>query len=989
MLDFSRGSEWRKWDLHVHIPGTKLADAYETKHGEVDWERFCNIIHESDVDAIGITDYFSLDGYFIFVEKYKSLFPTDHKVFFPNLELRLNETVNKANEVIDFHIIFRPDITRDTASRFLDHLETQLSDSSGRKIVCKELNTTANFERATVSRNNIEKALNEVFGERMHWLDKAILIVPANNDGIRADGGSRRKMNIADEIDKFSNAIFGNPSNVSYFLTNDRYEDKDHKSMMKPVFSGSDSHNFVDLKNWLGKQVLIDNIKYTTWVKADLTFEGLQQTLLQPEDRVYIGIIPPSLETKNRNKQNYISSVSVKRVDSPINQNEHWFDFTLPLNNGLISIVGNKGSGKSALSDIISLFANCKSMERASFLNNDRFKKENKKYANDYVGQITWEDGKKDNPISLNSNPILSAIENAQYLPQRNIEEVCNDLGNGFRNEINKVIFSYVDITERGTASNLKQLIEQKTIALEEIIGQKTINIREVNSSIIALEDKLTTSYKEFIDSCLAKYQEKLDRHETSKPLEVKKLEQNNPEYVEKLSNIDTRIIELENRMTEKEADLFTVNIALDELHVALTRIENVQVTVKKISEELHELSEKYHLPDLIIKADFESLMYTVKSCIDKYIKTKGELVEELGTSEEDDTNTSLSTQLKSAKKIKEVIISSANDQEKIYQKYVEDLYAWEEQKKAIIGSNTLPDTLEYYKHERNYIDSKLQVEYNEKFQKRNSIIKEIFDVKQKIATIYSSIYEPVEKQLNHLIGDMDDKIAFVTELSLSNPNIGDELLNYVNKTYSGTFSTVNGATIKMKELINATDFNNYESTMKFISNVLVVTSEDRDFADKKVKDRATFYEKLCSLNYIESQYNLTVDNKHLEALSPGEKGSVLLVFYLALSRDERPIIIDQPEDNLDNQSVFCKLVKCIKEAKKKRQVIIVTHNPNIAVACDSEQIIYCSIDKSTYRIKYKSGSIENPTIKNHVIDVLEGTLPAFDLRRKKYRIGQ
>lgn len=97
------------------------------------------------------------------------------------------------------------------------------------------------------------------------------------------------------------------------------------------------------------------------------------------------------------------------------------------------------------------------------------------------------------------------------------------------------------------------------------------------------------------------------------------------------------------------------------------------------------------------------------------------------------------------------------------------------------------------------------------------------------------------------------------------------------------------------------------------------------------------------------------------------------------------PIIIDQPEDNLDNQSVYNKLVPCICAAKQKRQVIIVTHNPNIAVACDAEQIICCKMDKNTHKITYLSGAIEDQEIKQNVVDILEGTMPAFDLRRRKY----
>lgn len=61
------------------------------------------------------------------------------------------------------------------------------------------------------------------------------------------------------------------------------------------------------------------------------------------------------------------------------------------------------------------------------------------------------------------------------------------------------------------------------------------------------------------------------------------------------------------------------------------------------------------------------------------------------------------------------------------------------------------------------------------------------------------------------------------------------------------------------------------------------------------------------------------------------------------------------------------------------------THNPNIAVACDAEQIICCKMDKNTHKITYLSGAIEDQEIKQNVVDILEGTMPAFDLRRRKY----
>ncbi|MFT6510807.1 MAG: putative ATPase [Parvibaculaceae bacterium] len=88
----------------------------------------------------------------------------------------------------------------------------------------------------------------------------------------------------------------------------------------------------------------------------------------------------------------------------------------------------------------------------------------------------------------------------------------------------------------------------------------------------------------------------------------------------------------------------------------------------------------------------------------------------------------------------------------------------------------------------------------------------------------------------------------------------------------------------------------------------------------------------------------------------------------------------------MDNETVVDLLVPVLTEAKKRRQIIMVTHNPNLAVVCDAEQIIYAKFsrgDDST--ISYSAGSIENPKINSHIVDVLEGTMPAFRNRSSKY----
>jgi ABC-type cobalamin/Fe3+-siderophores transport system ATPase subunit len=153
-------------------------------------------------------------------------------------------------------------------------------------------------------------------------------------------------------------------------------------------------------------------------------------------------------------------------------------------------------------------------------------------------------------------------------------------------------------------------------------------------------------------------------------------------------------------------------------------------------------------------------------------------------------------------------------------------------------------------------------------------------------------------------------------------------------------------------------------------------------------KDVHAFYNFLFSLDYLVPRYTLKLGEIELSQLSPGEKGALLLIFYLLIDKNDIPLVMDQPEENLDNESVYKLLVQYIKEAKKRRQIIIVTHNPNLAVVCDAEQVIYAKIDKANRNIvSYKSGSIENTEINRKIVDVLEGTMPAFRNRESKYTI--
>jgi hypothetical protein len=144
----------------------------------------------------------------------------------------------------------------------------------------------------------------------------------------------------------------------------------------------------------------------------------------------------------------------------------------------------------------------------------------------------------------------------------------------------------------------------------------------------------------------------------------------------------------------------------------------------------------------------------------------------------------------------------------------------------------------------------------------------------------------------------------------------------------------------------------------------------------------ASLMEAIYSIEWLQSQYVIRSEGRELSELSPGQRGLVLLLFYLLVDRSERPLVLDQPEENLDNETVRNVLVPALRDALRRRQVIAVTHNPNLAVVGDADQII---VAHHTDRFGYESGSLAAFDIGEPTIDILEGTRAAFTNREVKY----
>lgn len=171
-----------------------------------------------------------------------------------------------------------------------------------------------------------------------------------------------------------------------------------------------------------------------------------------------------------------------------------------------------------------------------------------------------------------------------------------------------------------------------------------------------------------------------------------------------------------------------------------------------------------------------------------------------------------------------------------------------------------------------------------------------------------------------------------------------------------------------------------------------------------KGKTNETFLRSLLS-DWYNTTYQVKMDGDLIDEMSPGKKALVLLKMLINLAESKCPILIDQPEDDLDNRSIFDELIPFVKKQKLQRQIIVVTHNANVVLGGDAEEIVIANQQgknskNDRFRFEYRTGAIEDDTcdvgsvgilnargIQQHICNVLEGGKVAFDLRKNKYRM--
>lgn len=983
------GSIWRRWDLHLHAPGTKLASGF----GEADeatLRSYVETLEASDIQVFGITDYFSFDTYFAVKKAYQAAYPDGEKIFIPNIEFRLTETISKDARHVHTHVLIDPkSATEGKFTTLLSDLLTHIT-RDGSRVRCSELSSKGDYEKATVSITDLRTALEAVFPDRVTYM----IVTAANNDGLKGvDTKSPRSISISDELDKASDAFFGSSKNTHYFLKTDRYEDSTF-SESKPVFSGSDAHSFDELARLSGDEAGYE----PTWIKADLTFRGLRQTLFEPKGRVHIGERPTVLQRQEQHGTRFIAELRIDHVAGYSGNNGSWFkNVEIPFNPELTAIIGNKGSGKSAIADILGLLGESRQSDHFSFLTdkaqNRKFRQ--KGFAENFVGTLTWVSGAKPKK-RLDGGVDLRKPEVVKYLPQNYFESLTNEIEvKAFREEIEEVVFSHVEESDRMGKSTFSELEELKTAQSKSDISALKVRLRELNIEIVELEAQANPATKAALNEQLKQKKEEYRVLEASRPPEIAKPEGETAEQkhiADQITKVRTNQSEMESRGKETVERLSSLKGDLVELGGIREALTGLDSHIKSTKEELRVSCARFglNLDEVIAHKINTETVDTKISEISKTIKT---LESDNDVSITDATDLSSLVSVPDLRRAHHFLTEkfkglqeTLSAPQRRYQRYVQALSDLTAKMNAVMGEEVSPKpgTIKDIENRVRYIENDLDAKLRDKYSDRDNLTRLIFDAKKKVREFYKRLKSSVEERLETVRSEQFEltiDASFVPLLEFS-----DMFFDLVNQASNGPFRGTAQGKAELESRMTETNWNDVESVLAFAKGIISsIRTED---VNKQVKDLKRFYDLLFSFEYFDARYELRLGGKNLNQLSPGEKGLLLLVFYLHLDKEKTPLIIDQPEDNLDNDSIFSVLATCIRQAKKSRQVILVTHNPNLAVGADAEQILYVSLDKAAgYNFSYESGSIENPRINDVIIKILEGSKPAFVQRRLKYQI--
>lgn len=737
-----------------------------------------------------------------------------------------------------------------------------------------------------------------------------------------------------------------------------------------------------------------------TWIKADPTFSGLVHALNEFDARIFVGDAPEKLRFVEQNRTKFASAIRVKKKPGSTLA-EPWFDVDIPLNSDLVAIIGNKGSGKSALSDIIALTGDTKNYASFSFLDPKRFRHPRSRLAQNFVGTLVWRDGIS-TQRDLDKDPPQSSVERVKYLPQLYLETLCNELSEGssntFDTELRKIIYSHVPEEDRLGQSSMDELIEFKVSEINAARETVLKEISKANSEILLAQRRMTPEFRKALDEQLASKKSELAALEGAKPDEVEDPNASETAHeetkqaaaqIEKLEQIGQEIATEEAVLRERKA-LATKRLALSKRvgQSVANHKKQHDLFLQELSELLIELDVDFKASDLVeLRIDTMRVDAAAVAAAAEIAVVDGKLQStEPGSLLKRREETTASIALSKGK---------LGEKQRLYLRYKDDIAQWLKAKSEVTGSKEKINSVFWIEAEIESLAA-LPKRLAALRTTRIELAKNAHSHIVSTVNEYRRLYEPVQAFVKSA-EQMNMPLPLDFEVKIEETGFQEQFLNRLNRQARGSFSGVEESGVFVRSLLKEASFESSDDAVAFaekIDDMLCHDRRDAQGKDTRLSDQLRkgvesqeVLDYLYGLTYLAPRYSLTYDKQEIGQLSPGERGLLLLVFYLLVDEDDIPIVIDQPEENLDNQTIYSVLVKCIKAAKKRRQVIMVTHNPNLAVVCDAEQIIHARCDKAGSLFTYESGGIEHPEIRAKVVEILEGTEPAFKNRQTKYRL--
>ena len=841
-----RGSEWRKWDLHLHGPEDKLQNLY-TGDADEKWEDFLTQVEKTDLAVIGFTNYFSIAG----LERAIDYRKNGNRLrsvecIIPNIEFRLDNT-NKDGQHINIHIFFSENVKISDISLFLSQLELVNTRANGTRLYCTDEHLSEiGYDNATVGFDKLKAGLEGSFRR-----DDYLIAAVCNGYGsLRLREGqseaSGRTGHVAQELDKMSDLYFGKAENKAYYLKTDRYKG----CIPKPVVLGSDSHG--------NKSLGVD----ATWIKADPTFEGLRQVIFEPDLRVQI------CDQEPESKKDYFVISKFRFAD---NSGKNLFPgMEFPLNKSLNAIIGGKSTGKSLLLHYLAKAIDPNEVKERQAIFGESPPGYDFEDNSDFDFEVEWSDGITQ---SIRATDV-GATRKIVYIPQHYLNRL-----------------SEADVASK---QSLNEFIFSVLIQDEKAHSEYTTHKKRVEKSVKEIEVKVSEYFK------LSKEAEAI-----KESIKEKGDESGVKKYLGKIEE-EIKILKGKSGLTDEQLQSYeSLSKSESETQASIDELEHDLEKINELGEEVGK-----HVQDAIstLASTADYLKSGVsKKTIDAELSFLKDLPQILSakianTKQTIETETKkLDERIKKTRQDLTPLLSRVKMQDELKEK--EDRRKAEKEKLTQI--KILKDSLQ------------------KMTSKGNAVLEEVVEV-------YRSIFDEYK--------DLQSKFkAFEKGLQ-------DISLNVNVKFMNSRFTENMTSRLNVRELKNAIKLVDGEYVFQQDSHVHSVSKLVHSIVEGTVKPKAASSEKDAIINALQDFYyldfQLTYKRDAFARMSPGKKGLILLRLLIELSDKEWPILLDQPEDDLDNRSVYSDLVSFIREKKADRQIILVTHNPNLVVGGDAEEVI-------------------------------------------------